>query len=95
MPAIGRNTRTSKLETLTNEEIQKKWDALLPNFIRYTSLAAIVSIGVYLTNHFGHLSQRATDIVVVAFEISSIFTVCFLFLTLAALYFRSNAWIKK
>jgi len=94
MPAFGRNTKSTQLAALTDEQIQKKWNALLPNFIRYGAIAVVVSIAVFLINHFVKLPQRTTDIAVVVFEISTIFAVCFIFLTIAALYFRSNAWIK-
>ncbi|MGN6370341.1 MAG: hypothetical protein ACTHN5_18960 [Phycisphaerae bacterium] len=95
MPAIGRNTKTSQIGTLSNEDIQKKWDALLPNFVRYAMIAGAVAIGTFLVNHFMTLPQRATDVAVVVFEIACIFAVCFVCLALAALFFRSDAWIGK
>jgi hypothetical protein len=57
--------------------------------------SAVLVAFVFVFNHFIVISQRVTDITEVVFQISSVFCVCFTFLTLAALYFRSDAWIKK
>jgi hypothetical protein len=93
MPAIGRNKKVTRLDTLTNEQVQEKWNAMLPGLRRWFAVGASLTTAVFLFNHFSHLTQHMTDIAVVVFEISCIFTVCFGLLTLAALFFRSDAWI--
>lgn len=95
MPAIGRNTKRAQLNELTDAAIQARWAALIPTFVKWAIFASFVSVVLFSYNHFAHPVQRVTDFVQVGFQITSIFAVCFVFLTGAAFFFRSNLWIKK
>lgn len=95
MPAIGRNTKTAKMQELTPQEIQARWSALLPKVLLWLGFFGAATLGIFIFNHVATPSQKMTDILNVAFQIGCIFVVCFAFLTIAAVFFKSNLWIKK
>jgi len=95
MPPIGRQTRSATMQELTPQEIQSRWSALLPKVSLWLGISAAVSIGVFLFNHFGSPGERLVGVLNTAFQIGCIFTICFAFLTIAAIFFKSNLWIKK
>jgi hypothetical protein len=94
MPPIGRNTKVTRLDQLTDDQIQARWAALTPKFIRWFLISAAASAGIFAYNHFMKPDQKTTDIASAAFQITLVFTFCFTMLTIASLYFRSGAWRK-
>jgi hypothetical protein len=94
MPVIGRNTKYTRLDQLTDEQVQERWRALLPLFAKMLAAASVVMIGVFVFNHFAPANQKVTDFATVVFDISSIFTVCAAFLTATALLFGGARWKK-
>ena len=86
MPSIGRNTKRSRLDQMTDQELQQRWAALFPQCILGGSICAAVSVAVFLYNHLCKPTQHVTDLLTVVFQISTVFTVCFVFLAAERFY---------
>lgn len=95
MPPIGRQTRSVAIQELTPQEIQKRWGALLPKVVTWMVISVVSAVTMFVVYHFNLLGPKVTNIAIVGFQISCIFVVMFVFLTLAASFFKSNLWVKK
>jgi hypothetical protein len=87
----GNAKRVSKFESLTDEEIQRRWIKLRPKAVKGTAMFAAAAVALYIGNHFIPLPQIAVNVVNVAFQVCCVFTVCGAFLALMAyLYGRGG-----
>jgi hypothetical protein len=74
-----------RLEQMPPEEMQARWHAVRGRYLRMLGLFVSISLILYLANHFQHFEQSILNIVNVAFQISCIFVVLFVFLTAMSL----------
>jgi hypothetical protein len=92
MASSRKPARTGRFDQLSGEEIQARWKGLLPKFLKGFALFGSATVLIYALNHFFILPQRITDIANVAFQICSIFAVCFTFLSAMGLYYSGGSW---
>jgi hypothetical protein len=85
----ARNKRVSRFEKLSDEEIAKRWREAIPRYLRWITLFGITSVGLFVFNHFAPQGQTVTNIINVAFQISTIFVVCFVMMLMMGLKYRN------
>ena len=71
-----------RIENMSQQEMQQRWYAVRPRYIKGCVFFIISALGLFLANHFQHFEKPVLDIVNVAFQIICVFAVLFGTLTL-------------
>jgi hypothetical protein len=79
--------RTNRFDSLSHEEIQARWRALTPMFVKWLILCSVAVPAVFLLNRYWHPGQQVTNFLAVAFRIAVGGAGLFAFLTVMALVF--------
>ena len=71
----------SRIENMSAEEMQARWLAMRPRYLKGLAFFVIAAVTLFLTNHFRPFDQATLNIVNVAFQIICVFCVLFGMLT--------------
>jgi hypothetical protein len=77
----------SRIENLSDEEIQRRWRSLLPMGLKWLLVCAVAAPALFLLNHYGQPAKPMADMVSVAFRIAIGGVGMFAFLVVMALIF--------
>jgi len=84
-----------RLETMSPEEMQQRWAALRPRYVRWLAFFIVVAVTLFTVNRVEHFSQGVVNIINVGFQISCIFAVMFAVMTAMSLVFgRATEKVK-
>jgi hypothetical protein len=79
--------RRSRFDTLTDAEIQARWRALKPMFLKWLVCCGLAAPAVFALNHYWQPAKPIADFLSVAFRIAVGGTGLFAFLVFMALFF--------
>jgi len=79
--------RGTRFDNLSDEEIQARWRASKPMFIKWLIICALAAPCLFLVNHYGQFGQQMTNVLAIAFRIAIGGAGLFAFLTIMALVF--------
>jgi len=95
---MGQSRRHRQKESLAaryrqadDQEITERWKALRPRLGRYFLIFSGVAVVLFGCNRVLHPSQVVTNVINVAFQIASAFSVCLMMLLLSAMYFARQS----
>ena len=82
----------TRLENMSPEEMQARWLAVRPRYVKGLAFFVIAALTLFLTNHFRPFEGSTLSVVNVAFQIICVFCVLFGMLTgMSFIYGRPTA----
>jgi hypothetical protein len=89
------HARRSRFDDLTDAEIQARWRALKPVFLKWLILCALAAPAMFVLHHYWQPGKPMADILSVAFRIAVGGVGLFAFLVCMALFFSRPKSARK